>query len=188
MSAANQKELLVCGFIRNIEIILENNQIIPIEIAETPHMTYCNEYGVIYSNQGLYQMKFAENNIETLDFNFEKCKYNFNYKMEFGLASIGYIHNTHKLFIMEGSSTLGIVHTNTTQLPSSRNKECGILDLKNRQWDDVKPFEYEYKSRGRHFENDCSSSICKGNKYDINLVYIASNGGHVGKYDIIKNK
>eukprot|EP01084_Bolivina_argentea_P003749 7066_1 len=107
----------------------------------TPNIIYSNEHGIMYANQGLFQLKWKDIDINSKDFNFEKTNY---FELSSGLktishsfASVELIHDTQKLFIIEGFTlaeylsyicTLIAQNKNTNKMVHE-NKNCYMFDL-----------------------------------------------------------
>eukprot|EP01084_Bolivina_argentea_P018095 33735_1 len=154
----------------------------------SPDITYCNQYGAMYANKGLWRCKLENIDINSNDFYFDPCN-GFNDLVLGSNTSIGVIHNTQKLFVIDGFSVDSILdslflNSRFDNEIVEESRQCWILDLNSTELVDINPFEY--KKYGKH--NLCKIGICKNNKYDNNLVYIVTNNGDTAKYDISKNK
>eukprot|EP01084_Bolivina_argentea_P018094 33734_1 len=68
----------------------------------SPDITYCNQYGAMYANKGLWRCKLENIDINSNHHcNFTRCN-GFNDVILGSNASIGVIHNTQKLFVIDG--------------------------------------------------------------------------------------
>ncbi len=153
-----------------------------------PYLTLCDKHGVIYSNHGLYQLKWKDIDIHSKQFNF--TSFGPRNKTTNNFGSVGYIENTQKLFVMEGFVDKGPmwyyfaikITPNGADVNKNYHKQCGILDLNTNQLIDIKRFHHE-----RHSQV-FQAGICENNNYETNVIYIVSNIGYTAKYDLNKNE
>eukprot|EP01084_Bolivina_argentea_P122313 216744_1 len=159
-------------------------------------MLYCGDkHGVIYQDECImYQLKLNEIDLKLNNFKFIKMKQDnntfFDARTESpgtGSLSLNYLQYHNKIFGINVFSSFFDSKPTTLKLSSFAN--CGIFDLDNCVWKQVKSYEYNTYSSAGIWGPIFMAGLSFNNLYDTNCCqYIVSNIGHTAKYDMNKNK
>eukprot|EP01084_Bolivina_argentea_P151565 264544_1 len=150
------------------------------------NVIYCGEkYGIIYEDTNKFYGLRLQNIKSAQDFKFKVlCKINIEkrgIRSSVKYLSLCYCDGIQKVF----TAQCEFIEEDRPfpQRKFIRNIECGLLDLKDKKWNNVKPYKYNKKYDSSRDNNN----ICYDDIYG-NRVFMNTGANDTVKYDFHKNE